>query len=174
MTNTTVKIVNHGLTNQNMNQNTMETAKGAEYRNCAHTVEASNLSIVKRWTTRSMKNDILEKAILEINIVKEFEQEILREILNTLSIASGIPVEKIGKSRKLEIISVKQIYYYLGKKTRIPLTQIGSITNQDHSSVSCGNKVIVNILNNNHKDKKTVYVKEILNRYDKIVSGNIN
>lgn len=175
MTNTIVKNVQGGSTNQITNQTMMEKATAPEFRRSARIAEAVSLLRVAQWTTRWERKEILVKASNRIDSIRKREYKKLRGIIKTLSDVSGYKCEEIyGKSRKMKLVSVRQLYCYLAEKTLAPLEEIGFACNMDHSTVIHSNNVITNILCNNHWDNKSIYVKEILDKYDKAVSGNLN
>lgn len=175
MTNTIVKNVKDGSVSRNTNQNMMGTASGAASRNRVRTAEATSLQMAMRWINRSERNKEFSDTISRINFIKEGELAKLDFIINTIAKASGIDRTEIaGTSRRQRVASCRQLYCYLAEKTKNSLQEIGDVCQMDHSTVIHNNKVIMNILTNNFKDDKSIYVKEILDRYDKIVSGNIN
>lgn len=180
MTNTIVKNVKDGSTNQIMSQIMTVMASGAEGRRFAPIVEATRLTLLGMAgrsikSGNSKKYEIYTKAIEEITKLKANERKKLTTMLDTLSKISGYSVQQIiGNSRKMEVCSVRQIYCYVGSKTFAPLQEIGKVVARGHATVIHSNNVIESILSTNHWDDKSIYVKEILNKYDKTISGNLN
>lgn len=173
MTNTIVKNVVGGSTNQVMNQIMTVTAKEPELRNRARTVEATSFLRAMNLMGKWKRNSFFSRAISELEIIKKQELKKLGIIVNTLSDVSGYGTDEIsGRSRKLEVVSVRQLYCYLAEKTDNSLTEIGSVVNLDHSTVIYSNNLITSILNNNHWDTKSIYIKKIFAKYDKAISGN--